>query len=182
MSLWLKLCRHLVAENGRKRLAVFFTCYQRGYWQHNHRRMRVLTKPIINIFKISEMSDITRSLISPFLANWIHQQAALLYSPLWTSSILVMNGRSYLSNRRFWCGGGRAFLRVSSKYVATLKGLWYIMDEPYVLHIQYHSWISVRSTLWRNTSEYRRKSKKYYFGTFLFQKFWRMTYRQPLTW
>ena len=71
--------------------------------------------------------------------------------------------------------GGRAFLRVSSKYVATLKGLWYIMDEPYVLHIQYHSWISVRSTLWRNTSEYRRKSKKYYFGTFLFQKFWRMT-------
>ena len=35
--------------------------------------------------------------------------------------------------------GGRAFLYVSSKYVATLKGLWYIMDEPYVLHIQYHS-------------------------------------------
>ena len=39
----------------------------------------------------------------------------------------------------FDAGGGRAFMRVSSKYVATLKGLWYIMDEPYVLHIQYHS-------------------------------------------
>jgi len=36
-------------------------------------------------------------------------------------------------------GGGRAFLHVSSKYVATLKGLWYILDAPYALYIQYHS-------------------------------------------
>ena len=36
-------------------------------------------------------------------------------------------------------GGGRAFLHVSSKNVATWKGLWFIMDAPYGLYIQYHS-------------------------------------------
>ena len=39
----------------------------------------------------------------------------------------------------FDAGGGRALLHVSSKNVATWKGLWHIMDEPYVLYIQYRS-------------------------------------------